>query len=224
MVVSDILQQKSTLRKQVIAKRNEIDESVRVAKSQLICDQLIDMLDTHALNATKSSVLPLRIAVYQAVGSEVDLREFILAAHAKGMRICFPCIVEASFNVAKPWLKGRQMLFFEVSETDYRNRQAVFLSKPLGLCLADDERNREFLLVPPESIDMVVVPVVAFDSDNYRLGYGGGNYDGFLSQVYAAEAVRGKPAIVAGVAFIEQEVDCVPHEEHDLRLPLIITA
>jgi len=264
--VSEILQQKSTLRKHVIAKRDKIDEGVRVGKSHLICDQLLDLLDTNAdTNGCKDtdvagamtpavvvgssnaatdlpaavaglSACPLKIAVYQAMGSEVDLQDFILAAYKTGMRICFPCMTEASFDVAKPWLKGRRMLFYEVSEEDYRNKQAAFLRNPLEICSADDVMNQGFLQVPPESIDMVVVPVVAFDGDNYRLGYGGGNYDGFLSLVYAlnndvflsretaTSETRERPVIVAGAAFIEQEVDCVPHEEHDLRLPLIITA
>ena len=224
VVSSKTLQQKNSLRKQVIAKRNEIDEGARVAKSHLICDQLLELLDTHTLVTAGSLNRSFRIAVYQAMGSEVDLRKFILAAYGKGMSICFPCMTTESPDATKPWLKGRRMLFYEVSEADYRNKQAVFLNNPLKLCAVEEVRQQGLLEVEPKSIDMVVVPIVAFDSDKYRLGYGGGNYDWFLSQVYAAKKERSKAAIVAGAAFIEQNVDCVPREKHDLQLPLILTA
>lgn len=59
--------------------------------------------------------------------------------------------------------------------------------------------------------------MVAFDADNMRLGYGGGNYDRFLRELRS-------DAVVCGIAFQEQEVEAVPTEPHDLTLPKIIVA
>ena len=64
---------------------------------------------------------------------------------------------------------------------------------------------------------MVVVPLVAFDGQGGRLGYGGGNYDKFLPRLQDA-------TLVVGVGFEEQRVDEVPREAHDLTLPHIISA
>lgn len=72
-----------------------------------------------------------------------------------------------------------------------------------------------FAFVPPKTIDAIVVPLVAFDSHNFRLGYGGGNYDTFLPQLR-------QDCLVMGVAFEEQQVEAVPLEPHDLPLPSII--
>jgi 5-formyltetrahydrofolate cyclo-ligase len=70
-------------------------------------------------------------------------------------------------------------------------------------------------VVDPMSIDLVIVPGLAYTMDGYRLGYGGGNYDRFLPLTRAA---------TIGVCFVEQVVDTVPLEPHDLPVQAVITA
>jgi 5-formyltetrahydrofolate cyclo-ligase len=78
--------------------------------------------------------------------------------------------------------------------------------------------------VPPEDAAVVVpevliVPLLAFDRQGYRLGYGGGFYDRTL------EALRGQGRAVTavGFAFAAQEVDSVPRESFDQPLDFIVT-
>jgi 5-formyltetrahydrofolate cyclo-ligase len=62
------------------------------------------------------------------------------------------------------------------------------------------------------------VPMLAFDREGYRLGYGGGFYDRTL------EMLRKKKEIVAiGVAYAAQEMSSVPHGAHDQALNFIMT-
>ncbi len=87
-------------------------------------------------------------------------------------------------------------------------------------CAVSQEKRLErqgFRCVAPQEIDAVVVPMVAFDAHNNRLGYGGGNYDRFLPQLREG-------AVVVGVAFKEQKIPAVPLEPHDLSLPFIVQA
>lgn len=63
-------------------------------------------------------------------------------------------------------------------------------------------------------IDIIIVPGLAFDNSNMRLGYGGGYYDTFL--------VNHPKAIKIGVGFPFQLIDQVPVEEHDVRLNRIL--
>ena len=69
---------------------------------------------------------------------------------------------------------------------------------------------------------MIVVPVVGFDSQGNRLGYGAGNYDRYLTQI-SKEATNNQGIIcrVVGVAFAEQQVEDVPTEEHDIPLAVV---
>ncbi len=72
--------------------------------------------------------------------------------------------------------------------------------------------------VEPQSIDLVVVPALAYDVHGARLGYGGGYYDRFL------ELIRTQRTIVAvGLGYDWQLVDRLPHEPHDQTLEMIVT-
>jgi 5-formyltetrahydrofolate cyclo-ligase len=62
--------------------------------------------------------------------------------------------------------------------------------------------------------DLLLVPLLAFDADGHRLGYGGGFYDRTL-------ALLKVPAI--GIAFVGQEVVALPHDIHDAKLDAVLT-
>lgn len=66
---------------------------------------------------------------------------------------------------------------------------------------------------------VVIVPMLAFDRAGYRLGYGGGYFDRTLEQLR-----RKSPGTLAvGLAFAGQELDVVPHGDHDQPLDWIVT-
>lgn len=63
-------------------------------------------------------------------------------------------------------------------------------------------------------IDLIIVPGLAFDSENYRLGYGGGYYDNFL--------INHPEAYKIGIFYPNQKVESVPTEAHDICLDEIL--
>lgn len=68
----------------------------------------------------------------------------------------------------------------------------------------------------PESIDVAIVPGVAFTAGGGRLGQGGGWYDRFLPSL--------RPdCVTIGVGFAPQLVDDLPAEPHDVVLDFVIT-
>ena len=88
---------------------------------------------------------------------------------------------------------------------------------PTRAFAATDIDSNHFPIVPAEALDMIVVPLVAFDQTGARLGYGGGCYDRYLPMLSPA-------CQIIGIAFDEQRVDRVPTDAHDLPLPHIISA
>jgi 5-formyltetrahydrofolate cyclo-ligase len=66
--------------------------------------------------------------------------------------------------------------------------------------------------------DILIVPLLAFDAQGYRLGYGGGFYDRTLA---ALRAVR--PVYALGLAYAAQQVEAVPREGTDAALDGVVT-
>ncbi len=64
-----------------------------------------------------------------------------------------------------------------------------------------------------EEIDFIIVPGLAFTTAGDRFGYGQGYYDRFLPTVSA-------PSV--GVCFVDQLVDEMPLEAHDVRVDMVI--
>ena len=66
--------------------------------------------------------------------------------------------------------------------------------------------------------DIIFVPLVAFDDDLNRLGYGGGFYDRYLEKM-----MKIKKILKIGLGFSYQELKKIPINKYDKKLDLIIT-
>lgn len=196
---------KVELRRVVISRRNALDLDVRAAKSAVICARLVELLDR------LGSATPRIVAVYAAMGSEVDPAAFAAAAAKRGWRAAYPCMLSATDAAAC----GQRMCMRAVAADDAS--AAPFIAHPTRAFAATDIDSSRFPIVSAEALDMIVVPLVAFDRTGARLGYGGGCYDRYLPTV-ASEC------LIVGIAFDEQRVDHVPTDAHDLPLPNIISA
>ena len=196
---------KAELRRTVIARRNALDLDVRAAKSAVVCARLVELMDRLGAAA------PHTVAVYAAMGSEVDPVAFAAAAAKRDWRVAYPCM----FSASDPAARGQRMCMRAVAAGDAD--AAPFIGHPTRAFAATDIDSDRFPIVPAEALDMIVVPLVAFDQTGARLGYGGGCYDRYLPILSPA-------CQIIGIAFDEQRVDHVPTDAHDLPLPHIISA
>ena len=203
-----------------------------------------------AREVTTSHKRSVLVAVYAAMKSEVDLASFIAETYTRGWRVCFPVMIkdtaertsapaatpvaactsapaathtatstitDTPASVHNDAVKRARMEFFDVPAHLFKRASELFLSHPLRTHATSDLEKEGFRHIKPAEIDACVVPLVAFDAHRWRLGYGGGNYDRFLGEL--RDDTR-----VAGIAFAEQEIACVPREPHDLPLPYIVVA
>lgn len=196
---------KAELRRAVIARRNALDLDVRAAKSAVICARLVERL------GRSDPAAPHTVAVYAAMGSEVNPAAFAAAAAKRGWRVAYPCMLSATDAAAC----GQRMCMRAVAADDAS--AAPFIAHPTRAFAATDIDSSRFPIVPADALNMIVVPLVAFDRAGARLGYGGGCYDRYLPTVSPA-------CHVIGIAFDEQRVDDVPTDAHDLPLPNIVSA
>ena len=196
---------KAKLRRAVIARRDALDLDVQAAKSADICARLVELL------GRLDAAAPHTVAVYAAMGSEVDSAAFAAAAAKRGWRVAYPCMLSATDAAAC----GQRMCMRAVAAGDAD--AATFIAHPTRAFAATDIDSSRFPIVPAEALDMIVAPLVAFDRTGTRLGYGGGCYDRYLPMLSPV-------CQIVGIAFDEQRVDHIPTDAHDLPLPHIISA
>jgi 5-formyltetrahydrofolate cyclo-ligase len=135
------------------------------------------------------------ISGFSAIRDEIDPAALLARLHADGHRLCLPVMQS----------KGLPLDFRAWSPGDAMGKVQWGIAEPLP-----DK--------PVLDPDVVLVPLLAFDAQGYRLGYGGGYYDRTLSRLRAI-----KPVVAVGIAYDELKVDAVPHQSYDERLDWVLT-
>ena len=116
-------------------------------------------------------------------------------------------LASAGFGLALPVMtgKGAPLLFRAWKPQDALTEVTWGIREPLASA-------------PEIEPDIVLAPLLAFDAQGYRLGYGGGFYDRTLARLRSAKEI-----IAIGIAYDEQRVDTVPHHQYDQRLDWVLT-
>ena len=109
------------------------------------------------------------------------------------------------FKVSLPIIrKNNQMDFFKWSNNEPLKINKYGIPEPIS----------SKILYP----DILLVPLVGFDNDLNRLGYGGGFYDRYIEKIQKIKKV-----IKIGMAFSYQKLKSVPINQYDKKLDFIIT-
>jgi 5-formyltetrahydrofolate cyclo-ligase len=137
------------------------------------------------------------IMFYASFGGEVTTFEMIKEATQLNKNIALPIIV-----------KDRKQIIPAIVEHPDQLIEGMYGIKEPKLV---EER-----VIDPQELELVLVPGLAFDKSNNRLGRGVGYYDRFL-----AGLPTGTP--ILGLAYDFQVVDRLPLEVHDIALTGVIT-
>jgi 5-formyltetrahydrofolate cyclo-ligase len=109
------------------------------------------------------------------------------------------------FNISLPIIKKNfQMNFYRWSFSDPLKVNKYGIPEPVT----------ENLVYP----DILLIPLVAFDKNLNRLGYGGGYYDRLIEKLS-----KKKKIIKIGLAFSIQKIDKVPIDAYDQKLDYVVT-
>jgi 5-formyltetrahydrofolate cyclo-ligase len=130
---------------------------------------------------------------YYPTNFEIDDLEILKLLEKKNYKISLPIIK-----------KNNQMDFFKWSSIDPLKINKYGIPEPVS----------SKIIYP----DILLVPLVGYDNDLNRLGYGGGFYDRYISKIEKIKKV-----IKIGLAFSYQKLKSVPINHHDKRLDFIIT-
>jgi len=135
------------------------------------------------------------IFCYVSFRSEINTLDIIKDALTRGKRVCVPKVLP-EMNLMKPFL---------IKDPNKDLKKGFY-----GI-LEPDEKCPE---VNPEEIDLIIVPGLAFTHEGYRIGYGGGFYDRFLSN---------SESITCSLAYDFQLYDELPVKDFDIPVDYLIT-
>lgn len=180
---------KASIRKSLLKKRMTLNKEEAKEKSEIIISKLME-LDIFKKSKT--------IMLYLSFKNEVDTYELI--------EWCF----ENNKHVAAPYTiaNGKKIIPYEIKNLSNNIHKSSFGVFEPSIDVVNE--------VNLNSIDLIIVPGVAFDKNKNRLGFGAGYYDRFLSKRF-----KSIPAVA--ICYDFQLVDEVPVGNFDIPMDMIIT-
>ena len=130
---------------------------------------------------------------YYPSNHEIDDLEILNLLEKKNFKISLPVI-----------RKNNQMDFFKWSNNDPLKINKFGIPEPIS--------SKKFYP------DILLVPLVGYDKDLNRLGYGGGFYDRYIEKIEKIKKI-----IKIGLAFSSQKIKNMPLSKYDKKLDFIIT-
>jgi 5-formyltetrahydrofolate cyclo-ligase len=183
------------------AARRELRASRRQLRRSVSARERLEAARRVAANADRAFPLRAgrRIALYCALDEELDTSVLVALARERGCEIYLPHIDD---------YRARRMSFRRETATLQCNRFGI-----------PEPRGGEVLA--SRWLDVVFVPLVAFDERGVRLGMGAGFYDLALAWRHARRAWRGP--LLVGLAYAFQQVPAIEPEAHDVHLDAVVT-
>ena len=110
-----------------------------------------------------------------------------------------------NYLISLPRIKrGSQMDFFDWSSKDPLRINKYGIPEPIS----------KKIKYP----DILLVPLVAYDKNLNRIGYGGGFYDRYINKIKKIKKV-----VTIGLAYSFQKVKKIPVNKYDMKLDFVIT-
>lgn len=184
--------------------KNEIRQSIRAKRKALSIEQqhtAAEQICEHVLQLNRYR-LSQHIAFYLSVEAELNPENLLLQAHQAGKQCYLPVLHTQKINtlIFLPYMPGDKLI---------PNRYGI-----LEPVIHDKH-------MPAWQLDLVFMPLVAFDQKCNRLGMGKGYYDRTFEFLHKNSRAD-KPYLV-GLAYQMQQVDHLHAEAHDIPLNMIIT-
>ena len=134
------------------------------------------------------------IAIYYPIKSEISPLKIIKICRNLSIEICLP-VINKNTN---------ELIFSKFNDKKCLTKNKYGIIEPI-----------KYEQINP---DIIFVPMVGFDKNLNRLGYGKGYYDKVISKLR-----RLKKIFVIGLAYDNQIVQSIPTENHDEKMDIILT-
>ena len=173
----------------------DLDEAKRAARQAALARRVGDplaagkALAAHVLRDCPPPPHAI-VSAFWPLGPEIDLRPLMALLHERGHEVALPITPKRGYPLTFGlWRPGDALV---------AERFGTF--RPIGA---------------PRTPNFLLVPLLAFDLEGKRLGYGAGYYDRTLASL--------GPHFALGCAFASQQVDSVPVGPYDAKLDAVAT-
>ncbi|HET7611388.1 MAG TPA: 5-formyltetrahydrofolate cyclo-ligase [Rhodanobacteraceae bacterium] len=183
---------RALLRARMSVRRNELDARQRIEAAAGLL---------HSLEKLPEFMTDPRIAGYWAVRGELPLNLAVASLARREQRYFLPVLGES-----------RRLRFGEYRDGTRLDNNRFGIPEPH--VPTED-------LHAPVDMDVILLPLLAFDRMGRRLGTGGGWYD--TSLAHLRDAPRPGTPLLVGIGYAFQEVDAVPPEPWDVDVDYIAT-
>lgn len=180
-------EKKSKLRKEILYKRNSLSKFQIYMKSKLIQSTLI---------RTTEFIQSRTVGAYIPIGSEVETWDIINYVLKSGRILLLPRIV------------NNDIRYYIVEQNDFDTN----LFDTNRFKIKEPKKTNGYV----KYIDLLIIPGIAFDSYGYRIGYGHGYYDRFLTNAKNSKCI--------GLAYDFQLMKTrLPRLPHDKKIDMLVT-
>lgn len=183
---------RALLRARMAVRRNELDARQRVAAAAAVM---------HSLETLPEFMVDRNVAGYWAVRGELPLNLAVTSLQRRGQHYFLPVLGTA-----------RQLSFAQYARGTPLASSRFGIPEPA--VAADAQR-------PPQDMDVVLLPLLAFDRHGHRLGTGGGYYD--TSFAFLRGIARPATPLLVGIGYAFQQVEDIPAEPWDVPLDYVAT-
>lgn len=176
--------EKNKLRKKTLALLASLDKAEHDEKSSKLAELLFETEEWK-----RAHFVGVTLARYPEIGTEAIIRR----AWQSGKTVAIPETI----------YPGHKMQFREYKNGDQLIKKKFDLFEP----------SEEAKLVPKNQLSLLIVPGVVFNSAGYRIGFGGGFYDRYLTD-FLGDTIS--------LAFYEQVNEELVVEDHDIPVQKVL--
>lgn len=183
---------RSKLRADMAARRAALGAPARIAAAEGVM---------RSLEQLPEFMVDPNIAGYWAVRGEVPLNLAVARLTSRGQHYFLPVLDESA---------PRTLRFVEFLAGSALEPNRFGIPEP-----------RDGDALPARDMDVVLLPLLAFNARGHRLGTGGGWYDATFS--FLREQARPARPLLVGIGYAFQQVDALPAEDWDVPLDYVAT-
>ena len=180
---------KTSLRKEKIQERDSISKKERDLAEKKTASLFMDMF---------SELKFKKVSIYIPIHNEVPTNRIIQLIIGSNTK-CFLPVINQDLN-------NKNMRFAEFNHETALVKNKFDISEPISGTFENASQ-----------LDLVVIPLVAFDNEGFRLGMGKGYYD----FTFGTSKINRKP-LFWGLSYDFQKTDSCYPEDHDLKMEAVI--